>query len=630
MMNDLPSGIVFYYSSPLSAQKILKNFDSTTRLLAACLLGLAACACSPPPEIPRGEFPLPEGAEIVEGIEVGHYGGIFILTETTQPTTFNYYVPSNLGTVSILGQIFDTLVDFNPMEGEIVPALAERWEIGEDERTYTFHLRKGLRWADGEPFTADDVVFTIEVILADETDPKTDVTRPLYPTRYYSELMIDGEKIEVKKIDDYTVQFRTPTVYAPFLYDMMSMPILPRHQLLPFHQKRDFMKAWTTQTAIETPEAIVGTGPFMVESYRPGERLILRPNPHYWKADSTGQRLPYLDRLIYKFVSESNTEVVYFATGQSSMGGVGPADVAWVRQHADTYDYSVYPRGPTGFVTMIWFNQNTGRDEKGRPYVEPTKLGWFQNKHFRQALYYAFDREAVIDAVFFGRGQPLDSMIPASQGAWHNPDVRKYRYNPEKARSLLRKEGFTWGAQGRLHDPDGIRVEFDLMLPSGGSWEDLIVTFKENLDAIGIQLNLNPIDFSSMLRKINYTFDYDASVIGWGSNSAAYDPSGSKAFYLSEGIYHVWHPRQEEPATEWEARIDALFKEQEKTLDADHRIANMHAIQAILAEEVPMLLMASVDAYVGVQNRWRNVIIPPAGSTAWNIETYWTPKPRAE
>lgn len=599
-------------------------------LLASCALMLALFGCKAPPEVARDQFPLPEDVEIVEDIEPGQYGGIFILTEISQPTTFNRYVPSNLSTVTIQDRIFDALVNYNPMREEIVPGLASSWEVAEDQRTYTFNLRKGIKWSDGAPFSADDVLFTFEVLMADEADPKTGETKPYYPTRYYSQLQFDGEKLKVEKVDDHTVRFVTPKVYAPFLYDLMDLHILPKHKLQASHDSRDFFRTWTTETAINNPSEIVGTGRFVIETFRPGERLVLRPNPHYWKADVNGNRLPYIDRLIYKFVAESNTEVVYFATGQTSVGGVGPADVSWVREQEKTYDFTLYKRGPSTYVTMIWLNLNPGKSPEGQPYVEPKKLKWFQDKRFRQALYYGFNREAVIEAVFFGRGQPLDSIIPPAQGKWHNSDIKKYRYNPEKARALLKDAGFTWDKDGRLQDKEGNEVEFNLMLPTGGSWMELIVTFKENLDALGIRLNLDPVDFTTMIRKIDNSFDYDASVIGWGSNSAAYDPSGSKALYLSEGIYHMWHPRQKSPATEWEARIDKLYREQESTLDMQKRIANMHEIQNIFAEEVPLIFLASVEGYAGVQNKWKNIKLPPAGSIIWNIEEIFTDQPATE
>ncbi|TVP78662.1 MAG: ABC transporter substrate-binding protein, partial [Puniceicoccaceae bacterium] len=283
------------------------------------VIGLYLAGCGEPPAIERGLHPLPEDALVTEA-EPGEYGGIFVLTETTQPTTFNPQVPNNLATSMVHQRILSSLIEYDPRKEEFVPALAKSWEVSEDMQSYTFHLRRGLRWSDGEAFTADDVIFTFDCILTEVEDPDMGRMRPKYPSRYYQQYHIDGKKLRYTKIDTHTVRFDLPTVYAPFLYDI-SQPILPKHKLFDAFEDGSFTKQWSTQTAIQSPEQIVGTGPFVIHSYRPGERLVLTPNPHFWKVDRAGQRLPYLDYLILNFVAESITAVAHYATGKRDASG---------------------------------------------------------------------------------------------------------------------------------------------------------------------------------------------------------------------------------------------------------------------------------------------------------------------
>lgn len=592
-------------------------------ILPILLVGLSLLlSCGKPPRIERGQHALPEEV-LVADCEPGQYGGILVLNETTQPTTFNPQVPNNLTTNLILSRILSSLVDYDPRSEQFVPALAKSWEVSEDNLSYTFHLRKGVRWSDGEAFTADDVIFTFDCILTEVLDPETGKARPKYPSRYYEQYLINGEKIRYEKLDDYTVRFHVPTVYAPFIYDI-SQPILPKHKLYSSFEDGSFTKQWSTQVAIERPEEIVGLGPFVVASYKPGERLVLTPNPHYWKADAKGQRLPYIDYLILKFVSESNTAIAHFATGKSDASGIGADDLIWVKKAADTYDFKIYDRGPSSSVNFFWFNQHRGQNEEGEPFVPPHKLRWFTDKRFRQAVQYGLNRRGMIEALLFGKGEPLTSIIPPAQGKWHNPDLPRYDYDPEKSRELLKEAGFSWRKDGRLIDREGVPVEFTLLLVESASYDKIGVTFVENMKELGMEVKMERSDFATLLRRTDDTFNYDITMLGWGSSSAAYDPSGSKALYLSSGIYHQWYPEQATPATEWEARIDELIGLQERTLDMDKRVEYMHEVQAILAEELPLLYGFSPYAYTGIKKKWRNIFVPSAGTSLWNIEEIWT------
>ena len=592
-----------------------------TSAIFSILALLFFSGCDRSIHLDRSVHPLPEEVAVSD-CEIGQYGGIFILNETTEPTTFNQLVPNNLSTSMVLSRLFSGLIDFDPKTESFVPALARSWTVSADGLSYTFNLRKGVRWSDGVPFTAEDVVFTFDLILAEDIDPNTGAKTPRYPSRYYEQYHIDGQPIRYEAMDSHTVRFFLPKTYAPFLFDISRL-IFPKHILNASFQDGSFLKQWTSQTAIDAPSSIVGTGPFKIFSYRPGERLVLEPNPHYWRADKAGNRLPYIDYLVVKFVSENNTAIAHFATGKSDASGIGAEDFEWVKRAQETYAFTIFNRGPSSSVNFFWFNQNPGLSESGDPYLPSYKLEWFTDKRFRQAILHGFNREGLIDAILFGKGEPLHSIIPPAQGEWHNPNVRTYPYSIEKAMALFQSAGFYWDDTGRLHDRMGNPVRFNLLLVESDRYDQIGVTFVENMKDLGIEVLIERTDFATLLKRTDGTFDYDLSILGWGSSSAAYDPSGSKALYLSSGPYHMWYPRQKEPATEWEARIDRLIHLQEQTLDKSQRIAYMHEVQAILAEELPLLFGYSPYSYVGIKNKWQNVYIPKAGSILWNLDEIW-------
>lgn len=576
-----------------------------------CIIALVALiSCKRPIEPKRHQHPLPKDTTIVESAP-GRYGGILVVAGATEPKTFNPFVSEDAYSAQAISLLLNGLVDYDAVEQEYIPGLARSWKRSANGKAYTFYLRQGVRWSDGHPLTADDVIFTFDIVF----DPR-------YPNRYSLQYTIAGQPLEYEKVDDFTVRFFTKTVYAPFINDIGFINILPKHILYDSFQEGSLQKKWSVQTALEKPEAIVGTGPFILQNYSPGERITFAPNPHYWKANTKGERLPYINYFITKFVPDVNTQTLLFATSQTdAIGQISGVDLAWVSKAQDIYDFSVIEQGPASSISFIWFNLKPGKNEKGQPYVAPHKLEWFQEKKFRQAIAHGFDRQGIVDAVYSGLGQPLHSIISPANRKWHNPQTRRYDYDPEKAKSLLQELGFQRQENGSLFDKSGNPVSFELIISKGrASAEGISTTFKENMKALGITVKLTYLDFGTLVKKITQTYDYDAGIIGFTGGG---DPSNGKTIYRSDGRLHVWNPEQEAPATSWEARIDALMEQQERELDEPRRIALIHEMQAIFSEELPLIFLITPTVHIGIKNKWQNIRVPSIGSPLWNIDQIW-------
>ena len=605
-----------------SLEKLRKSL--ATLFCAAALL-TTLFGCSKPPQIERGEYPLPKDAEISK-CNPGKYGGVFVLTESQEPKTFNPLMATDTYSSNAISMMLSPLVTYDPFEDKTVPALAKSWEISEDKKTYTFHLREGAKFSDGADITADDVIFTFETIFAPQLDsngnPVLDskTGKPLlrYPSRYAGQYTIGGEPIKFRKVGKYSVEFKTKKVYAPFMIDIGFIEILPAHKLRDSVKNGTFQQEWSTQTAINSPSEIISSGPFMLFSYKPGERLVMQPNPHYWRADKNGSRLPYIDFLIYKFVADANTATILFATGQCDASSIEANNYAWVKDYAQTYDFKIYERGASPYIFFMWFNQNPGKNENGTPFLAPHKYKWFSNKKFRQAIMGAIDRGGIIKSVWFGRAVQLDTIISPANKKWYNPNVRKYEYSPENSRKILLEIGFSYRADGRLVDPEGNTVDFEFIVADGSQNSTVTATtFVENMKAIGIEVRLKFMDFGTIISKIDNTFDYEAAMMGFTGGG---DPSGGKAIYRSDGFLHVWNPRQTSPATEWERQVDEIIDRQEVEMDPDARKKLIWQMQEIFSEELPLIYLTTPMSYSGISKKWKNVKVPPIGSIIWNLD----------
>ena len=257
------------------------KLSGMSRLVSSLLFLLFLSSCTKAPPVTRENPPLPDGIDTAR-VEPGRRGGVFIQSVPGEPSTFNPLVSEDATSGGFIGLFLDSLTRYNAVTQEIEPGLAARWEIGKDNKTFTFFIRPGIRWSDGAPFSADDVVFTFQAIY----DPR-------YPNRSAFDLSVDGKPFLVEKVDDLTVRIRTPEIFAPFLEYVGGVGILPKHRLEPAFRDGSLQKAWNVRTAQYEPETLVGTGAFRLRSYQPAERIVFEANPHYWRADSSGVRLPY-------------------------------------------------------------------------------------------------------------------------------------------------------------------------------------------------------------------------------------------------------------------------------------------------------------------------------------------------
>ncbi len=596
-------------------------------LVAASLL--AACGRPPAPPAPEKVVPLSEQAEVVPG-PPGQAGALFVTTQPGDINTLNPLISEDGPSTAAISRFMEGLTRLDPESGAIIPNLARAWSISEDGLSYTFDLREGLAWSDGEPFTAADVVFTWEEALYSKevdaagqpvVDEKTGRPKLKFPSRPAFFHLVEGEQVRAEALGEYRVRFTLPQRYAPFLLFAGGQDILPRHILKPHVDKGTLLDAWSINTGIKNPRELVGMGAFLLESYRPGERIVFRRNPNYWKRDSAGNRLPYVERIITRIVGDSNASNVAFARGLTDAESIQADNVTWISRAAERFDFDIHDLGPSSSTSFVWFNLQPGNNPEGRPYLPEHKRRWFSDRRFRQAVSYATNRQGIVDGVFAGRASPLHGYVSPKNANWFNPDVRRYPYDLDRARDLLAEAGFVRRGD-RLQDSAGNPVEFSLMTNNNSNLRtEMATVFAEDMAALGIRVELQFIDFNTIIRRTSESFDYEACLLGLGGGAP--DPYSSKDILMSDGRLHFWSPSQTSPQTKWEARIDELMRQVGRELDETKRRAAFFEVQDILAEEQPMIFLVTANEYVGVRRRWQNVQPKPLGGVFWNFESFW-------
>ncbi len=566
---------------------------------ASLILTTSVIAQTPPQKFSLPDVPNPA----VLQADPGRFGGTFVLTSISDPRTFNVLVAQETSSTGPLAYVFESLVNTNRSTTEVEPDLAESWTVSKDGRTWQFKLRKGIQWFDGKPVTADDVVFTLDAAF-------TQGVQSSLPDI----LTIAGKKIGYKKIDDVTIEFKTDEPFGPFLRTI-GFSIMPKHKLEGALKRgaAEFNRTWGINT---DPREIVGNGPFVMYQYVPGQRILFTRNAKYWKVDKKGQRLPYLARLVVEIVPNQDAARLKFLAKETDSYGARPREYAELRTQQQSGNFTIFD-GPATFATeFLIFNMNP----KG---VQAPKLTWFQNLKFRQAASYAVDRDAIVRQVYAGRAAAQYGPISPANKFFYNANVRKYPYDLARAEALLREAGFAKGADGTLRDAQGNIVEFTLVTNAGNQDREAIGNLvRQDLQKLGMRVTFAPEAFNTLVGKLVGTFNWEAIIIGL---TGGLEPHNGQNVWKSGGSLHMWWPKQDKAATDWEAEIDRLFDQGATTVDQNKRKQLYNRYQEIVAENVPMIYFTTTLTQPAFRNTLAN--FSPAPLAFYDIETiyYRTP-----
>ncbi len=474
---------------------------------------------------PQQKYPKEE-LLVVPG-EIGHSGGRLVVSLRGEPKTLNPLIAADSRSREVIGVMQADLVHINRATQLTEPALAKSWKISADGLTYTLVLRQGLKFSDGQHLDADDVLFTFRVYLDENVHaPQRDL------------LIVGGKPITVRKVDAQTIAFQLSKTYGvgERLFD--GLAILPRHLLEKPYQEGKLGQIGALAAA---SNQWAGLGPFRLKEYVAGQRLVLERNPYYWKADTNGNRLPYLDELIFVFVPNADAQVLKFQSGETDLiSQVGAENFSVLSRQPR--GYTMVDAGPGLEYNFLFFSLNDP-GEKASPEVL-RKRKWFREVKFRQAVSAAADREAIVQLVYQGHGTPLWGLVAPGNKRWGNAAMPHPARSLDRARALLKEAGFSWrnapGTETALFDADGKPVEFSILTSSSNADRaKMAALIQDDLKQLGMGVQVVPLEFRSLLDRVTQTKDYDACVMGIVSFDA--DPNSDINVWLSSGGTHLWN-----------------------------------------------------------------------------------------
>jgi peptide/nickel transport system substrate-binding protein len=551
-----------FQASPVSSQGDIIMFRKRLlAIIAICCVFIAGC------ERDHQEIMV---AEEAAGDDLPSHGDSLIVGSIGKPSVLIPMLAGDSSSHQVAGLVFNGLVKYDT-DLSVTGDLAERWEISPDGLVITFHLRKGVKWTDGVEFTADDVMFGYETIIDEKT-----------PTPYKEDYL---QVSRAEALDPYTFRVTYEEPYAPALTTWGNLVVLPKHLL----EGVDVTKA-------DFGRHPVGMGPFEFSEWTPEDGVILDVNRDYFEGR------PYLDRYIYKVIPDSATMFLELkAFGVDSMT---LTPVQYSKQtDSDFFDANFRKfRYPVPSYTYMGFN---------------LKHPWFSDRRVRQAMAHAIDKGEIVDAVLFGLGRPATG--PYVPSTWYyNPNVKRYDFDPDKAKALLKEAGWEDRDGDGIVEKDDKAFEFTILTNMGNNSRKKTATIIQwRLEKIGIKVNIRVLEWSTFINEFIDKRRFEAVILGW---SLGFEPDQ----------YDIWHStktgEKEFNFVSYEnAEVDGLLEAGRRTFDMEKRKKAYYRIQEILAGDLPYIFLYVPDALPVVHSRFHGIEPTPIG-ISYNLHKWYVPK----
>jgi peptide/nickel transport system substrate-binding protein len=533
-------------------------------LAGACVL---ATACGPDLEGKVEQVPI--------STEIPASGDTFIEASIGDISGLIPSLTSDVSSHEIGSLIYEGLVRYDK-DFNLVPALAESWTFTSDCLDLTFKLRKDVKWHDGHPFTADDVIFTYKTMI----NPKT-------PAPFKEGYLLVKD---VAAPDPYTVRITYEKPYARAL-GTWSDYMLPKHRLEPYVATGKLRESPQNQHP-------VGTGPYRFQEWRTGDRVVLLANPDFFEGR------PYIGRVVYRVIPSQATIFL-----ELKAKGVDYVRTLTAFQYVRQTDYPAFRKAynkfkyPAGFYTFLGFNLRDPR---------------FADHRVRLAFAHAINKRELIDAVVLGLAREANG--PIRPGTWaHTDEVRRYEFDPEKAKALLAEAGWKdRDGDGLVEDRDGKPFAFTILTNQGNDERKKIAEIiQQRLKEVGVKADIQVIEWAAFIKEYVKPRRFEAVILGLGTGV---DPDQ----------YAVWHSSQTGPdqmnrTSYANPEVDRLLETGRASCVQQDRVRDYHRIQEILAEDLPMLFLYFKDELPVVSSRFHGIKAAPAG-IRYNFNEWYAPR----